>query len=153
SKVNWIAPVLLIIACIVILFAAVMIARNLWGRPGRGERIASATVVPVVGVVVVALVLALALIPRVDHGQKLLNGLQPAFAPARVHGDRTGIEMVSAIVETEDPIMPPAGGAAAEVPKLVAFVSKETGLSEAQVLAALQENFPHVTGLLLALPL
>ncbi len=153
SQVNWIAKVLLAIAIIVIVFAAVMIARNLWGSPSRGERVAAAAVVPIVGVVVVGLVLALALIPRVDHGQKLLNGLEPAFASARVQGDRTGIEMVSAIVETEDPIMTPEGGAAGEVPELVAFVAKGTGLSEAEVVAALQENFPHVLGLLQALPL
>jgi len=153
SSVNWIAPVLLIIAGIVILFAAAMIARNLWGSPGRGERIATAAVVPVVGVVVVGLVLAIALIPRVDHGQKLLHGLAPAFDEQRVKGDRAGIDMVSSIVDTEDPIMTPSGGAAAEVPKLIAFVAKETGLSEAEVVAALQENFPHTLGLLEALPL
>jgi len=45
------------------------------------------------------------------------------------------------------------GGAAAEVPKLIAFVSQQTGLSEAEVVAALQENFPHTTALLLAIPL
>jgi hypothetical protein len=153
SSVNWIAPLLLIIAGIVVAFAAAMIARNLWGKPGRGERIATATVVPIVGVVVVGLVLAIALIPRVNHGQKLLDGLAPAFTSQRVHGDRTGIDMISAIVNTEDPIMTPSGGAAAEVPKLIAFVAKETGLSEAEVVAALQENFPHTLGLLEALPL
>ncbi|MBN9624191.1 MAG: hypothetical protein J0H06_14795 [Actinobacteria bacterium] len=153
SQVNWIAPVLLIIAGIVVLFAAAMIARNLWGSPSRGERIAAASVVPVVGVIVVGLVLALALIPRVNHGQKLLDGLEPAFAAQRVEGDRTGIDMVSTIVNTEDPIMTPQGGAAAEVPKLIAFVAEGTGLSEAEVVAALQKNFPHVLGLLQALPL
>jgi len=61
--------------------------------------------------------------------------------------------MVSAIVDTEDPIMTPQGGAAAEVPKLIAFVSKQTGLSQAAVLAALQKNSPHTTALLQAIPL
>jgi hypothetical protein len=61
--------------------------------------------------------------------------------------------MVSAIVDTEDPIMTPQGGAAAEVPKLIAFVSEKTGLSQAAVLGALQQNFPHTTALLLAIPL
>ena len=36
---------------------------------------------------------------------------------------------------------------------LIAFVSQQTGLSEAEVVAALQENFPHTTALLLATPL
>jgi hypothetical protein len=101
----------------------------------------------------VGVVLAISLIPRVSNGQKLLNGLAPAFSRQRVIGDRAGIKMVSAIVATEDPIMTAAGGAAAEVPKLIAFVSSKTGLSQAKVLAALQTNFPHTTALLEAIPL
>jgi len=49
--------------------------------------------------------------------------------------------------------MTPQGGAAAEVPKLIAFVSQKTGLSQAQVVAALQKNFPHTTALLQTIPL
>ena len=45
------------------------------------------------------------------------------------------------------------GGAAAEVPKLIAFVSQKTGLSQAAVVAALQKNFPHTTALLETIPL
>jgi hypothetical protein len=47
----------------------------------------------------------------------------------------------------------PEGGAAAEVPKLIAFVSQKTGLSQAAVVAALQKNFPHTTALLQTIPL
>jgi hypothetical protein len=153
SSVDWIAPLLLVIGIVVILFAAVMIARHWRGGVSRGEAVATATVVPVVGVVVVALVLVISLIPRVSDGQKLLDGLAPAFNQQRVAGDRAGIRMVSAIVNTEDPIMTATGGGAAEVPKLIAFVSSKTGLSQAQVLAALQTNFPHTTALLQAIPL
>jgi hypothetical protein len=153
SSVNWIAPLLLIIGIIVILFAAAMIALNLRSSVPRPIAIGSATVVPVVGVIVVALVLALALIPRTSNGQKLLNGLKPAFNAQRVTGDRAGITMVSAIVNTENPIMTPAGGAAGEVPKLIAFVAGKTGLTQTEVLTALKTNFPAVTNLLLALPL
>ena len=153
SSVNWIAPLLLIIGIVVIVFALAMIARNLTGRVSRGESMASAAVVPVVGVVVVALVLVISLIPRVSNGQKLLDGLAPAFTKDRVLGDRAGINMVSAIVNTEDPIMNQKGGAAGEVPKLIAFVSSKTGLSQTQVVGALQTNFPAVTALLQAIPL
>jgi hypothetical protein len=153
SAVNWIAPLLLIVGIVVILFAAVMIVVNHRGAVSRSQSIAAAAVVPVVGVVVVVLVLALSLIPRTSNGQKLLSGLKPAFTAQRVRGDRAGITMVSAIVNTEDPIMTPSGGAASEVPKLVAFVSSKTGLAPTQVLAALQKNFPHTTALLEAIPL
>jgi hypothetical protein len=82
-----------------------------------------------------------------------LDGAKPAFAAQRVAGDRAGINMVSSIVDLADPIVRGNGGAAAEVPKLVAFVSSKTGLSPAQVLAALQKNFPHTTAFLQTLPL
>jgi hypothetical protein len=152
SSLTWIAPLLLIIGIIVMLFGAGMIVRNRHGV-SRPEAIATAAVVPIVGVVVVALVLALSLIPRVSNGQKLLDGLAPAFAQKRVAGDRAGVTMVSAIVNTENPIMTPSGGASAEVPKLIAFVASKTGLSQAQVLGVLQKEFPHVTALLEAIPL
>lgn len=153
SAVNWIAPLLLIVGIVVILFAAAMITLQRTGRATRPISIGAAAVVPIVGLVVVALVLALSLIPRTSNGQKLLDGLKPAFTAARVHGDRVGINMVSTIVNAEDPIMTPSGGAAAEVPKLIGFVSAKTGLSSAQVLATLQAEFPHVAALLKALPL
>jgi hypothetical protein len=153
SSVNWVAPLLLIVGLVVILFAVLMIALNARGRVSRGLATAGASVVLVVGVGVVALVLVLSLVPRVANGQKLLDGLRPVNAANRVHDDRAEINLVSTIVDTEDPIMTAQGGAAAEVPKLIAFVSKQTGLSQAAVVAALQKNFPHTTALLEALPL
>ena len=39
------------------------------------------------------------------------------------------------------------------MPKLIAFVSQKTGLSQAAVVAALQKNFPHTTALLQTIPL
>jgi hypothetical protein len=153
STVDWIAPLLLIVGLIVVLFAGLMIVLNLRGPVSRGRAMASASVVLAVGVGVVALVVVVSLVPRVSNGQKLLDALRPANDAARVEGDRGGIEMVSAIVDTEDPIMTAQGGAAAEVPKLIAFVSQQTGLSQAEVVAALQENFPHTTALLQTIPL
>jgi hypothetical protein len=152
SKVDWIAPLLLIIGFVVMAFAAVMIVLN---RRGISRRVSvgSAAVVPVVGVVVVALAVGLSLVPRTSDGEKLLDALGPVNDPARIAGDRAGIEMVDSIVKMEDPIMTEAGGAAAEVPKLIAFVSDQTGLSEAAVVAALKKNFPHTTGLLQAIPI
>src|SRR5471032_2073767 len=153
SSVNWIAPLLLIVGLVVILFAGLMIALNLRGRVSRGLAMGGASVVLVVGVGVVALVLVLSLVPRVSNGQKLLNALRPANAAGRVPDTRAGINMVSTIVDTEDPIMTSQGTAGAEVPKLIAFVSQKTGLSQAAVVAALQKNFPHTTALLEAIPL
>jgi NACalpha-BTF3-like transcription factor len=153
SSVNWVAPLLLIVGFVVIAFAALMIALNLRGGVRRLYAVGGAWVVIVVGVGVVALVLVLSLVPRVSNGQKLLDSLRPVNAGTRVHDDRVEVNLVSAIVDMEDPIMTAQGGAAAEVPKLIAFVSKQTGLSQAAVVAALQKNFPHTTALLEAIPL
>jgi hypothetical protein len=60
--------------------------------------------------------------------------------------------MVSTIVDAEDPVMTASGGAAPEVPKLIAFVSQKTGLSKAQVLTVLHSRFPHIGALLAAIP-
>jgi hypothetical protein len=151
SAVNWFAPLLLVVGIVVIAFAALMIVRNRRGV-SRTEAIASASLVVVVGVAIVALVLALSLIPRVSNGQKLLDALRPAFAQQRVAGDRVGINMVSTIVDAEDPVMTASGSAAPEVPKLIALVSNKTGLSQAQVLTVLHTRFPHVAALLAAIP-
>jgi uncharacterized membrane protein len=152
ARWDWIAPLLLVIGIVVVLFAAAMIVRTRRGVSQK-EAVATAAVVPVVGVVVVALALGLAMVSRVSDGQELLDKLKPAFTEQRVAGDRAGLKMVSAIVDTEDPIMTTKGGASAEVPKLIAFVAKQTGLSQADVVKALKTNFPHTTALLQAIPL
>lgn len=110
-------------------------------------------VVLVAGTVVLTLVFGLSLFSRLGAGQDLIEGLNPVFTDARVAGDVAAIGVVSAFVDMADPIMTASGGAAAEVPALIGFVSDQTGLTQAEVLGALQENFPHTTGLLLALPL
>ncbi|HWF72429.1 MAG TPA: hypothetical protein VG186_03740 [Solirubrobacteraceae bacterium] len=152
TTVNWIPWVVLAIGVVVILFALLMVVLSLRGITRRLQ-IASASVVVAVGAVVVALVLALNLIPRLSNGQKLIDALNPAFAVPRVKGDRAGIHMVQSVVNAENPIMTPAGGAAQEVPKLVAFVAGKTHLSKTAVLDALATRFPHTTEVLLAIPL
>ena len=52
-------------------------------------------VVLVVGVLVVTVVLALNLIPRLNSGQKVLDGARPAFATERLVGARAGIDILS----------------------------------------------------------
>ncbi len=150
---TWVSPLLLAIGVIVVLFAAFMFWANYTRRIARRGAMMGASVVVVVGVAVLALSLGLKLVSRTVNGENLLGALQPAMNTTRVHGDRAGITMVSDIVNLETPIMNAQGGAASEVPALVAFVSQKTGLSKTAVLAALQKHFPHTTALLEALPL
>ena len=153
STLTWIAPLLLAIGIVVVLVAAFMIVAFRRGGLSRPFALRSAAIVPVVGLIVLALALALRLDPRTNHAQQLVNGLAPAFTAQRVAGDKAGMNMVTAIVDLENPIVTPAGGAAAEVPKLLAFVGAKTGLSDSAVLALLQKNFPHLAALLQAIPL
>jgi len=111
-------------------------------------------IVVLVGVLVLSLVFGLQLFHRMDDGQKVLDDAEHLFRDDQVVAQRNGSDAVNLAVNgVLDPIMTEQGGAAAEVPQLIAFVSQQTGLSEAEVLAALQENFPHTTALLLAIPL
>ena len=123
------------------------------GKSGSRSGVLQWVVVLVVGVLVVTVVLGLNLIPRLNAGQKVLDAAKPAFAAERLTGDRAGIDLISKNADTADPLMTPQGGAAAEVPKLIAFVSQKTGLSQAAVLATLQKKFPHTTALLETIPL
>ncbi|MGH2984756.1 MAG: hypothetical protein ACRDK5_10980 [Solirubrobacterales bacterium] len=111
-------------------------------------------VVAAVGLLVIVLVFALGLFKRLDAADQVLDGARPAFTEERVQGDIAGISIVSSITDLAEPIATDRSGtAAAEVPKLVAFVSEQTGLPQAQVLALLEQNFPHTTALLQAIPL
>ncbi|MFN2612749.1 MAG: hypothetical protein ABR536_05215 [Solirubrobacterales bacterium] len=106
-----------------------------------------------VGLLVLVVVFALGLFGRLGSGQDLIDNDASAFQKDRVNGARAGINIVSDIVDTSDPIVNESGGASNEVPKLVAYVSTASGLPPAQVLAALEQNAPKTTALLQSLPL
>jgi hypothetical protein len=150
--VSFLAPLLLTVGIVVIIFG---LAMALFARKGLPRELAAAgwSVVTAVGAALVVVVLVLSLFPRLDGGQNLLDQATPAFNSARVQGDEAAVAMVSHVVDFAAPAVTPQGGGAAEVPQLVAFVSKQTGLSQTAVLAALTKNFPHVTALLEAIPL
>lgn len=105
-----------------------------------------------VGVTVLVAVFGFALYPRLNGGADLLSSARPAMTEAQVTGTRAGVDMAASIINTLDPVMTPKGGAEKEVPALVAFVAKESGLSQKKVLATLQSQFPHTAALLQAIP-
>src|SRR5680860_339882 len=85
-------------------------------------------VVLVAGLVVLAIVSGLDLHPRLDAGQRVLDGARPEFTEERVVGDRVGITMIGNVSDTYDPIIDAQGGAAGEVGPLVELVAGATGL-------------------------
>ncbi len=151
--VGYVPLVLTVVGLLVVVYGIAMTLLAGWGVFSRGVLIGAWVLVVFVGAFVVLLVFALQLFPRLNGGQELLDAAAPAFTEERVAGARAGVDIVSSITDLADPVVLPEGGAAAEVPELVAFVSEQTGLTEPAVLAALQAGFPHTTALLQAIPL
>jgi len=147
--VGYIPWLLLVVGVAVLAFGLVQARRAASAPPGR--RAWSAVVA--VGVVIVGLVVVLQYFPRLNAADDVLADLDPAFAEQRVLGDRAGVDMVHQTVLFGDPIATARGGAAAEVPELVTFISERTHLSEASVLRALRTQAPRTAAVLEAIPL
>lgn len=149
NGVGFIPWLLLVVGVVVLAYGLAMALRSRKAEQG----VAAWAVVPVVGLVVIVLVLALELFPRLGGGDELLDDAKPVFTEERVRGDVASANIVSSIVDFADPVALMSGGATAEVPRLVSFVARETDLSQAQVLAALNREAPRTVALLNAIPL
>ncbi len=151
--VSFLAMLLLVAGLVVIVFGILMMVLSTAGPLPRPLATAAWSTVIAVGALVVVLVFALQLSPRLTGGNELISSIGPVFTEERVAGARAGIEIVSTVTDMAAPIVTPEGGGTAEVPQLLAFVSAQTGLTQDQVVAALQANFPHTLALLQATPL
>ena len=60
------------------------------GRIAQRLAVTQWSVVVLVGAIVIAIVLGLNLIPRLNAGQKVLNAAKPAFTSQRLAGDGPG---------------------------------------------------------------
>ena len=149
--VGFLAPLLLVLGIVVIIFGTTMVVMTWRGVPRNPLRFAW-VVVPVVGVAVVALVLGLNLFPRLIGGQRLLDDTRPVFALDRVQGDRAGIEFISVFVNSLGPPMLPDTGVAAEYPALIDRIAKKVGIPSQDVRDLVELDFPHTARLLDAVP-
>jgi hypothetical protein len=138
---------------VIALLGLVMVVR--WRKGLRTRRGGVVAVVPLLllGLLIFGFVFGFGMYSRLDGGQELLDEAAPAFTVPRVNGTAAGVAMVAHVAGVVSPIVTPAGGAAAEVPKLLDTVATATGLSPTQVLDLLTLRFPHVAGLLQAIPL
>ena len=109
--------------------------------------------VALAGLIVIALVFALMLIPRLGSGQQVVDATEPAFADARVDGTRAGVSTLSQYVDVVDPLLTARGGASREVAEFVGYLQRKLGLSADQVRKILRREAPHTEALMRALPL
>jgi hypothetical protein len=149
--VGFLAPLLLALGIVVILFGALMAVVTWRGVSGTPQLLAW-TVVSVVGAVVVGLVFALNLYPRLIGGQQLLDDTRAAFTVDRIDGARDGVDFISIEVNSLGPAILLEGGARGEVVKLLDRLAEHTGMPPLDVKAELIEKFPHSTWLLTAAP-
>lgn len=149
--VGFLAPLLLALGIVVILYGTTMVVATWRGVPDNRLKFAW-SVVSVVGVAVVGLVLALNLFPRMIGGQALLDDTRPVFALDRIQGDRAGIEFISIFVNALGPAVLPDGGVTQEYPKLIDRVANKVGVSTAEVRALVAQDFPHSAKLLDGIP-
>ncbi len=149
--VGFLAPLLLVLGIVVILFGTIMVVATWRGVPRNPLRFAWA-VVPVVGVGVVALVLGLNLFPRLIGGQTLLNDTRSVFALDRIQGDRAGIEFIDVFVQALGPVILADGGVTEEYPKLLDRIANKVGVPLQDVKDLVHLDFPHTARLLDGVP-
>lgn len=149
--VGFLAPLLLGLGIVVIIFGTTMLIATRRGVPRNPLRFGWA-VVPLVGVAVIALVLGLNLFPRLIGVQTVLDDTRSAFALDRIQGDRAGVEFISAYVDSLGPAMLPDGGVAQEYPKLLDRVAQKVGIPVQDVRDLVAVDFPHTASLLDGVP-
>jgi hypothetical protein len=149
--VGFLAPLLLALGAVVIIFGTTMVVMTRRGVPRNPLRFAW-VIVSVAGLAVIGLVLALDLFPRLIGGQVLLDDTRPVFALDRVQGDRAGIEFISIFVDALGPAVLPDGGATEEYPELLDRVAEAVGIPTQEVRDLVELDFPHAARLLDGVP-
>jgi hypothetical protein len=147
--IGSIPRLLLVLGAVVFAFGVLQLRRARDAPPGR----LSWAVVVALGLLIVAIAGARQYSARLNAADRVVSGLDPAFAQARVQGDRAGADMLHETVLFGDPIATRRGGAAAEVPALLSFVTQRTSIKRAEVRAALRRRAPRLAALLEAIPL
>ncbi|TQR84357.1 hypothetical protein D8S82_22530 [Mycobacterium hodleri] len=149
--VGFLAPLLLALGSAVIAFGTTMMIKTRRGVSTGPLRFAWAFV-SVIGVVVIGLVLALNLFPRLIGGQALLDDTRPVFALDRIQGDHAGVEFISIFVDALGPAVLPDGGVTQEYPALLNHVAQHVGIPLQDVRDLVHLDFPHAARLLDGVP-
>ena len=108
--------------------------------------------VAVLGAAVVAVVVALQLMPRMTAGQAVLDAAKPAIGEGAVKGEVAATKLTSQYVDLADPLVTAKGDGAAEVESLIQLIARRTQVSNERARAFLRRAAPHTEALLRALP-
>lgn len=149
--VGFLAPLLLALGAVVIVFGTTMTIKTRRGVFTGPLRFAW-VLVSVIGVVVIGLVLALNLFPRLIGGQALLDDTRSVFALDRIQGDHAGVEFISIFVDALGPAVLPDGGVTEEYPALLNLVAQHVGIPLQDVEDLVHLDFPHAARLLDGVP-
>jgi hypothetical protein len=110
-------------------------------------------VVALAGVVVVALVVGLQLVPRLTGGQAVVDAAEPAISDQAVEGEVAATKLLARYVDLVDPLVTRKGRGSGEVARLQRLVGDRAGISPRAARAVLRREAPHVEALLRAMPL
>jgi hypothetical protein len=105
-----------------------------------------------VGVIVVALVVGLQLIPRLTAGQQVLDAAKPALSDGAVRGEVNGAELLSQYVDLAGPLMTRRGRSREDLTRLVTLIKRRAGISAERARALLRREAPHTEALMRAVP-
>ena len=105
-----------------------------------------------VGVIVVALVLGLQLIPRLSSGQDVIDAAKPALSDGAIAGEVAGADLLSQVVDLVGPLMTSRGQSREELGRLVTMIKRESGVSAQRARAVLRREAPRTEALLRAVP-
>ncbi len=104
-----------------------------------------------IGVIVVAVVLGLQLVPRLSAGQAVIDATKPMVTQDAIKGEVAATKLTGRLVDLADPLMTKGGGAT-EVRTLVRMIEHASGVSATRARAVLSREAPHTEALLRALP-
>ncbi len=109
--------------------------------------------VALAGLVIIALVFGLALIPRLGAGQRVIDAATPAFADTRIEGTQAGLNTISQYVDVVDVLLTRRGGGLRDAEALIVLMRRKLGVSTEQVRKILRREAPRTEALTRALPL
>lgn len=105
------------------------------------------------GLVLIAAIATVGLLPRLEGAQRAAAGLEPVLQPPRAVATVAGLDTVGVAIAFGDPLMTAAGGGARDARRLYRLLAERTVQRPAQVRGEVRRRAPRTVALLEAAPL